>query len=1127
MGLKKGFLKVLLDLFPGVARHPQPGSHRLPLSWDGQAPAAVHVYLDCNNLLYRAARRASEEEMMYRLRETLRTLLRAFAEPTASVFLALDGPAPWAKIALQRERRFKRSSSPSSPSGSVDEEVDVLQFTPGTPMMDRLKAELEALACRLLLTSRFGATRFFVSGADRDGEGEFKIFEHISRYLLPRLAQRARLQNSGAGTADGNGGTGGKEGTGGKNSSWEAVVVCGNDSDLVLFALHAQEALVAAGLGEMARLFVLRTEGSLASSLLIDCAALREAIGCGLPRPSEALRDFTLLATLGGNDYLPSLPGLSFLPSVWNMYRRLAVSAPELATPLYLAEERRLHLRRLLALANTRIARRLIEAGQIDPQSLLRQTVRRILPNALLRYELVSRSLAPDLRFFECRLCLDRSAVAVESDSAAAGAMPPPPPPPLVLLATEFSTRSELARRYVALSALRRLVGVPEEEQQQQQKGNEDEAAATLRELRGALSGQEHARLVEQVAQLEPPPNLLGLESRLLREGLEQCLPGQAARDLHRRAEELARVALPPEAERQDEPAVLSEELDGTLEDDLGVPRRPHAPHQLAIAVPRAVGGTAVVDDEETEKARAYAHGLLWMMAYLEARCVTHRFNYAWDSGPAPEALRRLQDAELPEPSGETSPLRPIETLLALLPPRGAHLVPPAWRHLLEPGSPVADLLLETDGDSPAWTQRLPETLRRLEEAVRRVPPESLSVRERALLTFQPTLLFERRQEALGRRPETLLEPSDLRALAESRPSSSSSSSSSGEGFSCSTQEMRFDVLWTDAAGRWSRSRFVGNRAPVLLPPSAAVGGSVRGALPHGAMPTAPAQAVRGPARLPLLQAKLPQTAARKRHSSHAGYPHSQYPQKQHMLPELAAEQQQSQASSQEHRGQREQREQWATRQTGAVSAVGRPADAGLHYFRRPTLAEGAAAAAALAAATAASPSSTSPSSPPVTAPTAASTQIEANPVFQPAPSVPPVSARPPPPPLPRDDVSSFSTKPAGHSIRAPSSSAAAPPPLLRDERPAPSSSAPIVPPRRSVFSSLISKWFGQTVLLLSSSSCSPSSSSVSFFFFFMLLSVPRILHLDEPRHTLSSTCAQIFSSSSEVHRSLNARKCE
>lgn len=105
-------------------------------------------------------------------------------KPTTTVYIAVDGVAPMAKIKQQRARRFK-SAREAATLAQITAEArnttykeeprwDTTAITPGTQFMSKLSTALREYA------SRHPKVR--VSPADEPGEGEQKIMEHIRKF---------------------------------------------------------------------------------------------------------------------------------------------------------------------------------------------------------------------------------------------------------------------------------------------------------------------------------------------------------------------------------------------------------------------------------------------------------------------------------------------------------------------------------------------------------------------------------------------------------------------------------------------------------------------------------------------------------------------------------------------------------------------------------------------------------------------------------------------------------------------------------------------------------------------------------------------------------------------------------
>ncbi|CAG9464467.1 unnamed protein product [Pedinophyceae sp. YPF-701] len=225
-----------------------------------------HVYFDMPNVLHEVVRQSkSERDFVIILYQQLDAVLN-MTNPRKTVMLALDGPAPLAKLLVQRTRRLKEyRSTPSdsadsdgdADSGSESESSELIEsgidddesdddggaagerkpsraellagaprsgvppedwednpwlsiaLTPGTPFMLWVDHLLEYFVCQRLLSYRWRTRRFEISGSRTAGEGELKVFHRVKHPLEPaRSAGRQRRPDT--------------------------HLVCGNDTDLIL-----------------------------------------------------------------------------------------------------------------------------------------------------------------------------------------------------------------------------------------------------------------------------------------------------------------------------------------------------------------------------------------------------------------------------------------------------------------------------------------------------------------------------------------------------------------------------------------------------------------------------------------------------------------------------------------------------------------------------------------------------------------------------------------------------------------------------------------------------------------------------------------------------------------------------
>jgi 5'-3' exonuclease len=249
-----------------------------------------HVYYDLNNFLYSTTvlTANSEEQIFTALYRQLDAVLHLF-HPRKTVFLALDGPAPFAKFMTQRERRMKRAHKIKHDPKEEKETFDPMQFTPGTGFMQRLKGALCYYSCQRLLQKRYHDVHFYVSGADREGEGELKIFEHIAG-LSPSPS----------------------------SANPQKCLVVGNDADLILFALRSPEHVI---------VDVLKSNASMKYHL-IDMYKLQQCVmQSSTAIKEQVLTDLVLISLFEGNDYLPKLRGFR-LDRVWERYISAFASRP-------------------------------------------------------------------------------------------------------------------------------------------------------------------------------------------------------------------------------------------------------------------------------------------------------------------------------------------------------------------------------------------------------------------------------------------------------------------------------------------------------------------------------------------------------------------------------------------------------------------------------------------------------------------------------------------------------------------------------------------------------------------------------------------------------------------------------
>ena len=201
-------------------------------------------------------------------------------QPTNTLYIAVDGVAPMAKIKQQRLRRFK-SSVQAEEEAKIRAEArgvryepkprwDTNAITPGTQFMKNLSAALRQYA-------KTNPQRIVVTPADEPGEGEQKIMEYI------------------------------------RNHKPATATIYGLDADLIVLSLWAH-----ATLGTNITLFREEMEfnGAVKTDALGDekflfllisnlADALHDKFHKQKQQKSEFLRDFVGIMSFLGNDFVP------------------------------------------------------------------------------------------------------------------------------------------------------------------------------------------------------------------------------------------------------------------------------------------------------------------------------------------------------------------------------------------------------------------------------------------------------------------------------------------------------------------------------------------------------------------------------------------------------------------------------------------------------------------------------------------------------------------------------------------------------------------------------------------------------------------------------------------------------
>jgi 5'-3' exonuclease len=198
--------------------------------------------------------------------EIERTVLEVWgaAGKPATVYLAIDGVVPMAKIRQQRVRRFK--------SALMRKGWDTNAITPGTRFMEKLGLMLKGLC---------SARKWILSGADEEGEGEHKIMNWLRSYAKASASADVKAKAG-------------------------PVIVYGLDADLILLTMLVGEQLdldmyLLREKQEFGHKYLQGTQGPQLYQML-DVNEFQGRLGIS---GEEEVLNYIALMSLMGNDFLP------------------------------------------------------------------------------------------------------------------------------------------------------------------------------------------------------------------------------------------------------------------------------------------------------------------------------------------------------------------------------------------------------------------------------------------------------------------------------------------------------------------------------------------------------------------------------------------------------------------------------------------------------------------------------------------------------------------------------------------------------------------------------------------------------------------------------------------------------
>lgn len=282
-------------------------------------PEFDHLYLDMNGIIHGCTHPShmdvsdilSEKDMMLGIMHYIDRIITQIVKPKVSVFMAIDGVAPRAKMNQQRSRRFRsakdmaEATKDKKPIVTSDGEeqsggfFDSNCITPGTEFMEKVSNCIKYFIRKKIKEDPLWRNlKVIYSGHDIPGEGEHKIMQHI-RDMRNQPGYKPNTRHC----------------------------MYGQDADLIMLGLVShephftllREIVDFGGFQRNANALKAVTKFTKQSDFqLLHLSILREYLGIefayGLdPKTYDLERiidDFVFMTFLVGNDFLPHMPTL-------------------------------------------------------------------------------------------------------------------------------------------------------------------------------------------------------------------------------------------------------------------------------------------------------------------------------------------------------------------------------------------------------------------------------------------------------------------------------------------------------------------------------------------------------------------------------------------------------------------------------------------------------------------------------------------------------------------------------------------------------------------------------------------------------------------------------------------------
>jgi len=267
------------------------------------------LYMDCNSILYDVYHSIKDpidnedafhqiilEKTVLKIEEYVQQI-----QPEEILYIAFDGVAPFAKMAQQRNRRYK---SAFQTQFMGEKKITTSMFTPGTKFMEKLSSYITAAFLEKEI--HYGVSKIIVATPLEPGEGEHKLYEHLRKFPA-------------------------------KSSK---IAIYGLDADLIMLSLFhlncAENIFVFREAPEFMKNCIDKKSESNTNEIWgLDIAQLGRSIAnemaCSFP-DNHRMYDYVFLCFLLGNDFLPHFPALNIrthgIQRLLDVYRQCIGNKP-------------------------------------------------------------------------------------------------------------------------------------------------------------------------------------------------------------------------------------------------------------------------------------------------------------------------------------------------------------------------------------------------------------------------------------------------------------------------------------------------------------------------------------------------------------------------------------------------------------------------------------------------------------------------------------------------------------------------------------------------------------------------------------------------------------------------------